>query len=393
MPKKSGKGLAAHLGSTLAKSVQSHKGDETNLGLVDLPPGIKNGICQVTDCRFSQYKSGPNEGEYFFLAAGTVITPKSVATEDGVISVQGLRTQIMRPVCDTKNQAGKVTTTDEHVSWILNEFRKLGVDTSEIEDDDLEQVAADLKEAKPYFRMSTTQGKPTPQFPNPRTWENWHGSKGLEDYDPEDADEPEFTETEEPTTVEVEASEDNGDVDENDLDALAANAQSGNEVSGAKLEALAEELKVNDDAVTAAETWAEVVGMIREAQSSEKDDSPSDLQAIAVAADEEGLDACGPIDEACEPLGIDSTEYSSWVDVLAAIAEATESHVEETGGTDEEKWKPEVEEIYYYKPPRAQKSHECEVKTVNQAASTVTLERLDDKKTFNKVPWDKLSGE
>jgi len=175
--------LAAKLGSKGAKAVKAHASDETKMGIVDLPGGIKNGIAKLVECKFDQYKTGNYEGEYYFLAAGVV--QDNYANVDN-IPTKGLRTQIMIPVCDTKTQAGKETPVEEHIAAILNEMRKLGLETEDAELENLEEMASDLKEVAPFFRFSTTQSAATERFPNPRVWQNWNGIVEMDEDEEED---------------------------------------------------------------------------------------------------------------------------------------------------------------------------------------------------------------
>lgn len=191
MPAKATKsGLISKYGDRLRKAVKDHAGDEINYGFQRLPGGITNGIAQLTECGFKQVEAGKqNAGEYYFRAAGVVLEPEEVEGKNGPERVKGRTTSIIRMVCDTKDRNGNVTQTlDDNVAWILNEMRKLGADIDEDSADLMEEVAAALQEAKPYFRFRTTESPATPQFPNPRVWENWDGTKGLEDYEPEEAD-------------------------------------------------------------------------------------------------------------------------------------------------------------------------------------------------------------
>ena len=181
--KSSTNSLAAKLGSKGAKAVKAHASDETKMGIVDLPGGIKNGIAKLVECKFDQYKTGNNEGEYYFLAAGVV--QGNYANVDN-IPTKGLRTQIMIPVCDTKTQAGKETPVEEHIANILNEMRKLGLETEDAELENLEEMASDLKEAAPFFRFSTTQSAATERFPNPRVWQNWNGIVEMDEEEEDD---------------------------------------------------------------------------------------------------------------------------------------------------------------------------------------------------------------
>jgi hypothetical protein len=198
--------LAAKLGSKGAKAVKAHASDETKMGIVDLPGGIKNGIAKLVECKFDQYKKGNNEGEFYFLAAGIV---KDNYDNVDKIPTKGLRTQIMIPVCDTKTQAGKETSVEDHIANILNEMRKLGLETEDAELENLEEMASDLKEAAPFFRFSTTQSAATEQFPNPRVWENWNGVVEM-DEDEEDDDEVDEEDDEEEVAEEKPAKSSRG---------------------------------------------------------------------------------------------------------------------------------------------------------------------------------------
>ena len=149
-------GLVGKLGAKLSKAVEAHKGDETKFsgGGGDLPGGIENGIAQLVLCKFGVYEKGEFEGEYYWMAQGVVVSPKKHA---GIV-IEGLRTSIgPEAICDTPNKARK--TTEEHVAWVLNEMRKLGVDTSELSGDDLESTAEALQELGPHFRFRTWQGQ------------------------------------------------------------------------------------------------------------------------------------------------------------------------------------------------------------------------------------------
>ena len=42
----------------VAKGVQKHRGDETRMGFVDLPGGIRNGTARLVDCKFEEIPEG-----------------------------------------------------------------------------------------------------------------------------------------------------------------------------------------------------------------------------------------------------------------------------------------------------------------------------------------------
>ncbi len=60
--------LAAKYGAKLDQAVKAHAQDETDYGFIRLPPGIVNGIAQLTKCYFDEYKTGKNKGEMYFRA-------------------------------------------------------------------------------------------------------------------------------------------------------------------------------------------------------------------------------------------------------------------------------------------------------------------------------------
>ena len=181
----------------LGEAVRKHADDPTSYGVQRLPVGIVNGVARLTKCGFHQYKPGSNMktadgksavGEYYFRCEGTVIEPHDVDKDGVKITVRGLQTSTMIPVCATKDSKGEVASVENHIDAILNLMRTLGGETytQGATDDQLEALAKGLEDAGPFFRFSTEESKPTPEYPNPRTWERWHGAKGLEDYVPPD---------------------------------------------------------------------------------------------------------------------------------------------------------------------------------------------------------------
>lgn len=352
MPKQTAKSsLSGKLGQKLHESHEKHKSDDTNFGNIDLPAGINGGVAQLVDCRFSEYEKGDFKGQFFFYAAGVVVSPKTV---NGV-RIEGLRTSIMEPMCDTPDRTR--ASFDEHNAWVLNELRKLGVNTSEMGPDDYEPVAAALKEAKPYFRFHTWKGEKQTTGPfagkEPRVQHQWQGAT---EYNPEEdgdagavvddttAAEPEKPAATKPATTtkpaggktppkKPEPPKEEPASEEVDLAALAEAADGGDNDAALKLTALAEAAGMKTEDVEGAENWAAV--------------------ATAIAGDGDNGAAAG--DEASE-------------------------------------FKPDKSDVYRYKPPRAKKAVECEVLTVNEEKKTVNLRDLDTKALYKNVPFDQLSS-
>lgn len=324
-------GLAGKLGQRGRQAVAAHKDDEVDLGFGgDLPPGIEGGIAQLTRCWFDQYKEGKNKGEYYFMALGTVLEPKTfvnAATKES-IDLEGRQTKIgPMPLCDTVSQSGKSTSLDEHMARVLNEMRKLGVDTSALGINDLEATAEALQKSAPVFKFRTWVGKATPQYPNPSTNHDW---KGITSYDSEPVDDVQDNTETLPDDEQAAAAE-----EEVDLAALGEAAEGGDEDANAKLTELCEAAGIDPNAI---DTWANV--------------------AIALAAANGGEGDGG----------------------------------DEPATTDPEDFKPEVGQVYFFKAPKAKKAVECEVTAVFAASSKVNLKNLDDgKTTYKSIPFDHLA--
>jgi len=347
MPKKTNQGsLASKLGKSGRKAFDAHKTDDTNFGAGgDLPAGIEGGIARLVDCKFDKYKRGENEGEFFFYAAGVIVEPK----EHSGVRIEGLRTSIMEPLCDTPRRSRPDVET--HIEWILNEFRKLGVDTGDVGFDDFEDVAEVLKDQQPHFRFRTWIGEATSQFPNPRTNHVWSGSceyDGEADEDVEDeTDDDEEDDDDLPfEPLDGEGGEEEEEEVADNLDTLATAADGDDEKAQLALASQASKAGVDEDDVNGAESWSEVAELIR---------------------------------------GVSSVEYK--------IRSDSDSDEGKEDDEDDEDWIPEKGEVYFFKPPRARKSVECEVTAVFAGRKTSNLKSLDDGKSYKAISWDKLEQE
>jgi len=197
-------GLLGKLGDRMREAHDAHKGDDVQYDKFgSLPGGIKNGIARLVMMKFGEFENGDNKGEPYFMAQGSVVEPESVLDPATrlQIPVRGKLTKV-GPIalCDTKSQAGKVTSFDEHYAEMLNELKKFGLDMSEIEPEDLEGTVTALVESGPYFRFSTRQSAPTLAYPDPRVFETWEGIRGLEDFIPGDGNVLENDDTKAPQT-------------------------------------------------------------------------------------------------------------------------------------------------------------------------------------------------
>ena len=367
------------------------KGNETKVGSGgDLPPGIEHGIARLVDCKIGIFQKGDNEGEPFFMAAGTVLDPESVVQTDPktkkarTIPIRGLRTQIgPEPLCDTTAQNGNVTSLRDHWDRVLNHLRLLGIDTKEVDPTDIiaeetegvyssGPVLEALVAAAPTFRFRTWQGKPTDQYPNPRVNHEWRGACEYEG----DA-----------TSEEVQ-------------DDTEAKWESDEQADAAAEEEKAPPRKPPKAPAKAEDAKAEESGSI-------------DFMALGKLADagkpkKEAGEASKTLAGHAKVLGIDGYEdMDTWVDVAQAIidheeivaeeeaepeeeAEAEEEYVEEEAEAEEEEWSPAEGEMGFFMAPGSKKPVECEFVKVYGKAQKVDLKRNDTKKIVKGVPFAKV---
>lgn len=361
------------LGSKLNNSLKKHAKDETDYGTeyVDLPPGIKGGIATFTEGKIGTYKSGTYEGEQFCYLAGVIVSPKEITyapktfSEGKVVvlpletvKVEGQRTSIMIPMCDTKNAKGEVTDADAHIERMMNEVRKIGGEkctANIVSDEGLVALFQTLAEVGPIFKFGTTSSEPNEAYPTPRVWENWHGAKGLDEED-------------DPT-------DDEDDVDDN-----------------------TEEEEVEDEAEDQE---------VEEEEEEEEDEemTPEALVALGVTADtdetKEGGNAVAQLNQFAADEGFDPNDYETFEllaealvneaeDVLKDAEDEDEDEEDEEEDEENEVDTPVVGEIKNFKPKGARKLTEVEVKTVNNAKQTCTLMRLSDQKKYSNIAWDRL---
>ncbi len=340
MPKSSkNTGLMDKLGRKGVKAYNAHASDETIYDTGgELPDGIEGGIAQLVECKFDVFKKGDFTGEYFFYAAGIVLSPE----EHNGVHIKGLRTQIgPEPVCDTPKRKSR-PDVEAHLEWVMNELRKLGIDTAEVGPEDLENVASALVEAKPSFRFRTWKGKPTNEYPNPRTNNVWGGLVDSTSTDGQNG---------------VEDNTDNVD-----YEALADEADSGDTKAADELNDLALEAGLKQSKIDSIKNWAEVVALIRGVEDDETDGDEDDGDEEEDTDEDDADDADDADDDADE----------------------------EEDADEDEDWTPIKGEIYYYKPPKARKVVEVETTAVFIKKETCNLKNMDTNKVYKAVPWDKL---
>ena len=351
----------------------AHKGDTDTLqNSGDLPAGVQ-GIAELVELKIGQYKDGAGlKGEPFFYAAGIVQEPKEFTDENGTSwKIAGLRTSIMEPLCDTPTRSRK--TFEDHYAYVLGVLRTYGLDTNAVEGNEEALTAAmdALSRAGIYFQFRTWRGKKKspgdagynekydgPDAPPPRVQHTWMQQT---EFTP-DAESVVKDKTAKPSSAAPKASANGNpkpaptaqksapepEPKEADLDELAALVDESNDDDARqRLEELASEAGISEEAVGDAESWAAVVELIRGA-GEEKEG--------------ENANADGALDD-----------------------------------KSAEDWVPGVGEMYNFRPISAKtkkpaaKPVEVEVTAVNKKLKTVDLKNNDDGKTVYKgVKWDDL---
>lgn len=352
--KQTASGLFAKIGKDkLKKAFNAHKADETTFGnMGDPPPGIENGIAKLVDARFDRYKAGTKlAGEYYFYLAGVIVEPKTFTDKLGnTTKTEGLRVSFIEPVCDTPEAKTK-TTIDDHIAVVTNEMRKLGVETAELEAEDLETAVAALKESAPFFKFRTWMGEATKEYPNPRVNTNWLGK----------CDEPEG------------ASESGVD---DETGAVAENSGGGDD---APSEPVSEAGETGGD---------DIAALVETAVNGAAPDDEAAQNRLKELALEAGVDQ-DSIDNAAD-----------WQAVADLITAGAAPPAEETP------WEPVKGDIYRYSPidpktkkpftdPKTKKAKfiDVEVTAVDKKTSTVSLKDVDTGKVvYKSVKWDALEA-
>lgn len=363
MPKKEAK---SSFMSRVAEAHEQHKNDETKMSSGgELPGGIEHGVAKLVDVHIGVYQKGDYEGEPFFMAAGTVLEPKTHLIYDQsskksrAVNIFGLRTQIGPiPLCDTTDSRGNQISLADHWETVLNHLRLLGVDTKTVEPDDIitedngvygsGPVLEALSQSGITFRFRTWQGKATQQYPNPRVNHDWRGAVEYED-------------TEAPEAVEDDTAEpEQGETPQWEQDAQAEEAASAPEPE-----------QDEPEAEPAQETSDPDLGELGRL-ADEQDDKDAQSQLIGLA----------------KLHGIDYEAPSSWSEVALLILQAEAGELQEV--QPETEWEPIEGEIGLYTPPKAKKPVVCEFGKVFSKAKKVNI--TVDGKVIKAVSFDQVQA-
>lgn len=419
-----------------------------------LPPGIENGVARLVDARIGTYGDDTKmAGEPFLLMAGVVVNPDGSKNPYFVpgpnntkVRVDGLRTQITEPLCDTPSRSRK--TVQEHYDWCVNEVAKL-LDKKPgekfwIDVDDMEGTLEALKEAAPYFKFRTwagmkqdfergkdgkwrvvdvdANGKTKPsrntmawpsreaaEAANPyvgrdpmvnEVWSGYTEFQAADDSEPDTTVQDDSGDATEPEVQEPAAEERDipfGD----DLDDLVAAANRGDKKSQAAIDELGKRAMAQgytEAEVEAAENWEAVAEMVRspkqeEGESGSDDEEQVDWMEVAAKAgkNKDKGASVKQLNAKAKSLGLNPDNFDTYEEQAQAIID-----VEAGDGEKQEENQdapvPAKGEVWNYKAEGMKKSKEVEIVSVNAKKRTAEVKDNTTKKKFDEsVSWDDLT--
>ena len=373
----------------LKKAHSGHKGDKTEYsGGGDLPP-IEHGIAKLINIKVDVYKDGKLKGKPFFSATGIVLSPATTKYKDMDVPVAGKRTRIQEPICDTPERSSRKTLAD-HWAWVLNELRKLGMDTSKYDDPDelIEASNRFLIEAETQFNFRTWRGEPSKQYPNPMTNHDWGGAVTDANRVTTDAMEAGATEVVEDAPTDAGSQQGGSDnepsIDINNIDELAKSAMENDETAQARLSEIALQNDITEKEIEESDSWDQIALMIKQKMGGEPAaSSQEDWSEIGAAADGGDQEAADKITAKCAELEIDPNSVGTWSELIELINQQTP--------VDEGPWEPKVGLKCHWKPKGSKTVREVEIMAVFPEKKTVNIKTVDDGKSFKAIPVDQVS--
>jgi len=406
--------MASKFAGTINEAFEEHKHDEVQVSAFGELPVLDNGVAQLTECKFDQYKEGKNKGEWYFQARGMVHEPEYV----GHVKTRGRFTMIQEPMCETPDRTRK--TVKEHVQWVINQLKLLGVDTREMTADDLEGTAEALKEAAPFFSFRTWKGQKqtTGTYANQEPKVN-HEWQGATEYTPEEAGgvteepmpQPQAAPPKPAPTANRAAPAPAQQKAPKPAPAAPEPKQFHNQFRvGKPVAGVNNDRRPNPTVSTAAPAAPAPRPAPKPAPKPAPPPPPAfdettDLEYLAGLASTPGPqmdNAQQALNDRAIKAGYaeeDVTNCDDWNTLIEWIrqAENPEASGEETNdqaenpGEEAASTAPQVEYVYNYLPPKSKKPVECECVGVDEANETVSLKNLNDPKTvYKNVPWASL---
>ncbi len=148
------------------------KKNETTFGMANLPAGITGGVAQLKTVTVKKYEATEKE-EYkrnqpYVVFRGIAVQPKSHNGQ----AVAGLGVMITVGLYDVPaKDKRKAYTFDQAYDELLNEFRKFGIPTDNMQFAQLDGVIKHLTDSKPFFRFQTRGWTPEPTVMKPKPTE------------------------------------------------------------------------------------------------------------------------------------------------------------------------------------------------------------------------------
>jgi hypothetical protein len=432
------------------KGITDHREDELDLGGFGPPPGINGGTAQVTGCKFGTIAQGKqNAGAPYFMLEAVIIDPVEHTFADPpgsrpkTVTTEGVQIRQMINITDSP-KATKYRTVEDKVGQVLNELRKLGVDTTSLGNDhELLAAATMITESRPLVRFRTWKGKATEDYPDPRVNVSFEGLAEEMPAGGEDAGDGMDDATGGPPDTDDSGDDDgSGGDDETEKAKQGANGQATPGKKGTPAVKGKTGARSTAAAANPAKEFDETASP-PDSPSDEAEEEPGDdLDALAREATAGSDDAQQRLSELAVNAGIseqDMRGMTSWEEVAVAIGDVG------NGGDDQEKEPeplpvkpttmksgkvsvpssaatapaaatstpvksgtasspvPKDEQVYMYKPmvrnPRTKKDEpsakavECLVIRVHPTTKTVDLKNLEDSKnTYKGVSWDALES-
>jgi len=338
-----------------------------------LPDGV-TGIAKLTRVDFDAIKEGEYKGKHRLYVHGVVVAPKS---HNG-IPIEGKLVQpSMIKLCETKGRDGKKESFAANIAKAENRLKLLGFPTEDF--DDLPEETVE------YFNENGES-----MFFSFRTWKP----------------EKRKTDKEEPRVqIIVEGAVEFSPPDDDDIEEVES-------VEEDEEEEVEEAEEDEEEEEPAPKKKAGKVTKKPASKPAPKAKKEKSLDELAELADEGDEVAQTKIGAAAAKVGIDSADYETWAEVVAAMSgdqededdepqEEDDEEVEETeeddddsdDGDDDEETDivPTVGSIWAYKPPRSRVAHDCEVMQVFPKKESCNLKSLTNDKIFKMVGWEDLS--
>ena len=369
--------LFQKLGQRLVNAHKAHAAAETTYSQFGDPPaGIENGVARLVEAKIDVHKEGDNKGHPFFFLRGVIVLPRD---HEG-IPCEGIGVSLIEKLYDTPDATSRKTAED-HVGFMYNELRKLGVDTNAIDPANIDATLNALKAQSPHFKFRTWKGQPTPQYPNPRVNTTFMGAVEFNQGEAEDG-------VDDGTVPPAPASP----------RATAPAPKANGKPSAPGAAAGTTQTTRTATAPASGRATAPKTGKVAPDVETTYSDA-EDLDALLARAGDQDAAATARLSELAQAAGYTEAEVdaaTSWDDVVAMINSPKDAG--EGGDADADgAGVPAVDDVFYYYPtdPKTKqpgkKKVEVKVTKVNADAGKADIVNLSNaKEKWNGVAFDRL---